>query len=347
MRTPGAALLLAWILLLGPSTLLPISDAGFTDSSSSTGNSWSADTLDAPTALTAIGGAAVTLDWTATSDTYASGHRVFRATSPGGPYTQIAQLTPRSNVSHVDNAALGTYYYAVRAFHGTWESGNSNEVSASVVEVALTGSWQAGLTHVPASGSDRMMVFAASNEQASTSGPTLTSVSYGGQALTKVRADSVVSSGKTGSLEVWILDEAGIAAAGGNTISVVWAATPNAPLYSHAILEHVDQVSPVATTTSAFSSADTPNPVPMSSVATGDNDLVVVAATAGETGTYTPQNGFTFGNNQDTPVETTALGTAYLLADGSSVTASMLFNPSSPPWINRQVVTAIVVAVAS
>ena len=87
----------------------PTSDPGFTDSSSSTGNSWSADTLDAPTALDATGG-----------------------------------------------------------------------------------------------------------------GPTLTSVSHGGQVLTKVRADSVVSSGNTGSLEVWILDEAGIATAGGNTISVVW-----------------------------------------------------------------------------------------------------------------------------
>lgn len=93
---------------------------------------------------------------------------------------------------------------------------------------------------------------------------------------------------------------------------------------------------------------DTPNPVPLGSVATSKNDMVIGAATAGEAGSYTAQNGFLLGLTQDRNAGgwTTAHGTAYKLADGSNETVSMLFNPASPPWTNRQVAAALVLNVA-
>jgi hypothetical protein len=94
-------------------------------------NDFNADTLDPPTGLTATGGASITLNWTATPDTYAGGHRVLRGTTTGGPYTQIAEVTPRTTVTYNDAPAAGTYYYVVRAYYQSWESANSNEASAT------------------------------------------------------------------------------------------------------------------------------------------------------------------------------------------------------------------------
>jgi len=103
----------------------------FTDNAQIQNSAFDADTLNAPTSLSATGGATIALNWTATSDTYASGHRVLRGTAAGGPYSQIAEITPRTTVNYTDDPGAGTYYYVVRAFHQNWESVNSNEASAT------------------------------------------------------------------------------------------------------------------------------------------------------------------------------------------------------------------------
>ncbi len=103
----------------------------FTGSTSVTPNDFATDTLDPSSGLGATGGASIDLSWTATPDTYGSGHRVLRATTTGGPYTQIAEVTPRTTTDYTDSPADGTYYYVVRAFHQNWESVNSNEASAT------------------------------------------------------------------------------------------------------------------------------------------------------------------------------------------------------------------------
>ena len=82
---------------------VPRSGAIFLDATDNSNNAVTADALDPPTLLTATSGTSITIDWTATTDTYASGHRIYRATSPGGPYAQIAQVTPRTckKVCHI------------------------------------------------------------------------------------------------------------------------------------------------------------------------------------------------------------------------------------------------------
>ena len=109
----------------------------FTASTSVTSNDFASDTLDPATLLGATGGASVDLSWTATADTYAGGHRVLRSTTSGGPYTQIAGVTPRTTTTYTDNPAAGTYYYVVRAFYQNWESVNGNEASASVSGISF------------------------------------------------------------------------------------------------------------------------------------------------------------------------------------------------------------------
>ena len=56
---------------------------------------------------------------------------MYRATATGGPYTQIAQLTPHTTVTYNNSPGIGTFFYVVRAYYQNWESANSNEVSCT------------------------------------------------------------------------------------------------------------------------------------------------------------------------------------------------------------------------
>ena len=82
-----------------------------------------------PTGLAASASdATVVLTWSAS--TAASGYHVKRATTSGGPYTQLA--APAS-VGYTDSSVNNgtTYYYVVSALNSTGESSNSAEVSAT------------------------------------------------------------------------------------------------------------------------------------------------------------------------------------------------------------------------
>jgi len=81
-----------------------------------------------PTGLAAAAGnAQVALTWNAS--TGATGYRLKRASSSGGPYTQIAAT---ASTSHTDTSVInGTaYYYVVTAVNATGESGNSAQANA-------------------------------------------------------------------------------------------------------------------------------------------------------------------------------------------------------------------------
>jgi hypothetical protein len=121
--------------LLGASVVY----ARSSDTASVGSNAFALDSLDAPTNLTATGGTTVTLNWTATPDAYATGHRIFRSTSSGGGYSQVGQVTPRTTTVFVDSPAAGAYYYVARAYYQNWESANSNEVTASCCTISNTG----------------------------------------------------------------------------------------------------------------------------------------------------------------------------------------------------------------
>ncbi len=90
----------------------------------------------APTGLTAADvpddqGGAVLFAWTPSASTNVTEQRVYRATTPGGPYA-LAGTVAAGVSSHTDIGLVNgtTYYYVVRAYNGIIESPNSNEASA-------------------------------------------------------------------------------------------------------------------------------------------------------------------------------------------------------------------------
>ena len=99
-------------------------------------STFSTETLDPPTSLTGTAQILlrVNLSWTATVDTRATGYQVLRGTASGGPYTQIATVTPRTTTTYQDIPIVpGTYYYVLRTYFASWTSGNSNQVSVTAI----------------------------------------------------------------------------------------------------------------------------------------------------------------------------------------------------------------------
>ena len=132
------------ILALVSAALLMLtisSTATFTAPTTNPSNQLATATLAAPTGVSATvqsNGGTVRVAWTATSSTWASGHRVYRATSAGGPYSLIQQIVGRATVTYDDVPGVGAFSYVIRGYYNTnganWESVDSAQASAKPVD---------------------------------------------------------------------------------------------------------------------------------------------------------------------------------------------------------------------
>jgi type II secretory pathway pseudopilin PulG len=193
--------------------------------------------------------------------------------------------------AEIDNVGFSTVTY-----EGFTEAKDDSDAisitlstSGSADAVNILGSWVAGLTHTVETGTDRALVFTAHAERGGTT--SLTSVTYGGQAMTKV-VEVVNSSGTTRTYTAaFILDEAGIAAATTSTFNTTWSITPTSAGYASVFLQNVNQTTLTgATASNQVASGRT---ITTSALSTDDGDMVIVASTCSSTGSYTVNNGFT------------------------------------------------------
>jgi hypothetical protein len=158
------------------------------------------------------------------------------------------------------------------------------------VPVAIVSNWTTGLTHSVGAGSNRLLVFMVGYENGTDI--LVNSVSYGGQSLTRING---VAAGTTtfGRVELWYLNEAGIAAATGNTFSVAYGggATPADEHYGAVTYANVDQTSPVLDSAVNSTDASTPNPL-TATVNVNANGYAVSAVFSGNTGAFAWGNGW-------------------------------------------------------
>ena len=128
----GLVLAIAAVALLGT----PVEPAlALMTESETVPATFSTETLDAPTNLAAANGLLLkaNLSWTATVDVRATGYLVFRGTTSGGPYTQVATVTSTSTTTYQDTVPLpGLYYYVLKTYIGSWTSPNGNQASVLV-----------------------------------------------------------------------------------------------------------------------------------------------------------------------------------------------------------------------
>jgi hypothetical protein len=130
------ALVSAVLLMLTVTT-----GASFTSPTTNPSNQLATATLAAPTGVSATvqsNGGTVRVSWTATSSTWASGHRVFRATNAAGPFSQIQQIAGRATVTYDDVPGVGAFFYVIRGYYNAnganWESGDSGQASAKPLD---------------------------------------------------------------------------------------------------------------------------------------------------------------------------------------------------------------------
>jgi len=186
----------------------------------------------APTGLLATPGLGqVALTWTASTN--ATGYRVYRSTTSGGPYTIIngaSGAAATSATTYYDLTAVNgtTYYYVVTAVNGAGESANSAQVSgASSITVpipsvptglaATTGISQVVLSWTASNGATSYNVYRSTTNN----GPYTTLVgSPNGTSIT----DTGLTNGTTYYYVV-----AAVNSTGASANSTQLAATPNVP----------------------------------------------------------------------------------------------------------------------
>ena len=121
----------AWLALRLAASFFLFSflSCGGSGSSSSGGGGQQTTAPSAPTGLVATAGnSQVSLTWNPSSG--ATSYNVKRATTSGGPYTQVANTSaPNDTDTALTNGT--TYYYGGAAVNSAGESPNSSEVSAT------------------------------------------------------------------------------------------------------------------------------------------------------------------------------------------------------------------------
>jgi len=296
----------------------------------------------APTGLTAsAGNQTVSLDWNNNGEADINGYNVYRSTTSGGTYTRL-NGTLLSISNYTDNSVSNgtTYYYVVTAVDtSSNESTNSGEASATPsihTDIGVLGSWATGTSHTKENGSNRALIFVAHAEH--TAATSLTSVTYGGQPMTKV-TDVIVSSGSPVTyayVTAYTLNEANVAAATSGTFVPTWSATPTSVSYASVFLSNVNQTTLIGATDG--NTTTTLNPIKTNPLSTSNGDMVILAATCGNLGSYTLNNGFIEGTDQSVGTYGHTGVTGHKPATGASETPS-----ATHTSVNRQVIIGFVV----
>ena len=110
----------------------PITLARFTSSATPTA-SFSTGSLAAPTSLaSSVSAGVVTLTWTPTVTTTATGYDVLRSATSGSGYSVVSSVTPRTAATANNSPGTGTWYYVLQASYQSWRSTNSNQVTGTI-----------------------------------------------------------------------------------------------------------------------------------------------------------------------------------------------------------------------
>jgi fibronectin type 3 domain-containing protein len=175
------------------------------------------------------GNAQVSLTWSASSG--ATSYHVKRATTSGGPYTQVAAPT---STSYTDTSLTNgtTYYYVVSALGSAGESANSAQVTATPLASTMIPATPSGLS-ATAGNTQVSLVWSASDgatsyhvKRATTNGGPYTQVAA---PTSNSYTDTSLTNGTTYYYVVSALDTVGESASSAQVSALPVAPTSNAP----------------------------------------------------------------------------------------------------------------------
>ncbi len=207
--------------------------------------------------------------------------------------------------------------------------------------VSLHNAWvnsNGAFAYTNSSGSNRMLVLTVGMEHSAM--VDLTGVTYGGKALTQAVEKPISTNAPSyGRVEVWYLKESDLASAGTGSKSFVftWSGTPDYTMYAAAVFKNVNQSSPIGNIQSVEGSG---NPMSVaSSLSYAAGDVILLTATCGNSGSYTPTLSNYVEANDFTNSSTCTFANYYkILSASGSESPGVTFNSS----VNRQGLAALV-----
>lgn len=186
-------------------------------------------------------------------------------------------------------------------------------------------------------GSNRLLIFIAHVENQGSDG-SLEGVEYGGQPMTKIMEEVIEEKGYYAYVVAFMLDEAGIASATDTQFgNLDWSGSHDYGGYYCFAVDNVNQDSPIGVSETGEHNKDKTVWVD-DDLSTNEGDMVVLAATAGNKGSYEVKEGFTEAVELDFESDTVTGVTGYYSADGDDVWCGVEHN--SP---NRQVIIGFVI----
>lgn len=250
-----------------------------------------------------------------------------RAMDPAGSASWSFWSSPWSftTASSTENFVVSTWFqdtqeqFETNTHQNTIASTTDAVEIPTSVDVAILDAFTTGNTKTISAGTNRLLVVSVHTEDSGTS-VNVNTVTYGGQTLTEVD-DEQVGGGFANGLWVGYLDEAGIQAASGNTIvpSYIGGTPDNGVLYSSAVLQNVDQTTPVSAWSGNTGTTQTTIQA-TTSIAVSDGDMALYFTTSGANGqTHTPAANYTEGTEEDAGGNAHVAASAYraILADGT------------------------------
>ena len=165
------------------------------------------------------------------------------------------------------------------------ETAYSEIASATTISldpnIRILGSWMSGKIHTKENGQKRALVFIAHGKSTTANNPAVTSVTYGGQAMTKIIDSNVLDSSGRNYVAAFILNEAGVAAATDSYFVTTWSGGATTyDYYASAFLGNVDQTNPVEANDSNSSISSSLNTIVTDHpLVTHPADMVILGAT--------------------------------------------------------------------
>jgi lysophospholipase L1-like esterase len=298
------------------------------------------------TVPTATGPYSITMTATTATDTCSPPVQYYFECTNDGSKTSGWQSSVTYSPSGLNPLTLYSFRVKARDSYLTpnetgWSSTLSATTEAPPSNVEIIGSWLTGTSHTKESGGNRALIFIA-HEESPSGDPNLTSVTYGGQEMTKIIERSAIGSPYGNYVAAFILNEAGISAATSSDFTPTWSVAPGAVGYCSVFLQNVNQTILIGASDSAGTTSGT-DPISTNPLTTNDEDMVILAATCNNLGTYTLGNGFTEGPGADQQFgDATTGGTGvagYKSATGANETPSADYSST----VNRQVIIGFVV----
>jgi hypothetical protein len=184
----------------------------------------------------------------------------------------------------------GTYWLQTPDFGDIAEANEGNGVK-------ILDAWTTGTTHAVSAGTNRLLLVGVYGEDTGAIA-SVNTVTWGGQTVTEID-EAIVGTGYSNLAWLGYLDDAGIAAASGDTIIATWSGSPpdSAISYAAVTLANVDQSTPTGGS-STGTALNASSVQPTGSLSVDPDDRAVYITVAGGQETHTAATGYTEGTSE-------------------------------------------------